>query len=130
MLFSIFVLKFCREIPGSRLTGSGYYLRWNKMWKGNGMIMSCFSSETDFLYLGLIKPAFETCVVRLEQSVTILLTRVIHFPPFFVQVCRNNECVPLSVAYGGQRTCANNCSGNGVRFIFGKFPPPRHMTGL
>ncbi|CAB3994598.1 disintegrin and metallo ase domain-containing 12-like, partial [Paramuricea clavata] len=29
-------------------------------------------------------------------------------------VCQNNECVLLSVAYAGQPTCANNCSGNGV----------------
>ncbi|XP_028390841.1 disintegrin and metalloproteinase domain-containing protein 19-like [Dendronephthya gigantea] len=30
------------------------------------------------------------------------------------KVCRNNKCVSLAVAYGGQRTCANNCNGNGV----------------
>ena len=29
-------------------------------------------------------------------------------------VCENSKCVPLAVAYGGQRTCRNNCNGNGV----------------
>ncbi|CAB3985385.1 Hypothetical predicted protein, partial [Paramuricea clavata] len=29
-------------------------------------------------------------------------------------VCIDNKCVSLSVAYGGQPTCANNCNGNGV----------------
>ncbi|CAB4022230.1 Hypothetical predicted protein, partial [Paramuricea clavata] len=84
--------------------------RWDKMWKRNGKY---FQTAENF---EKVIPSIQSGIVEfVRDNIKYSLLRAPYSILYFYgRVCENNECVSLSVAYGGQRTCPNNCNGNGV----------------